>query len=253
MDTNLPEAFVPKGTGPHRKAKSSWLRAPRAITVVLTALLLLNTQALCGQTPIHITFESDELGTFPSQWTARNGNHAKNIYSVRAEGEKRFLHADAKSVSVQIGCERKWSLKEFPLLTWQWRAILFPVNTNEREKRGNDSVLGLYAVFGHMPFIKAIKYIWSDTLPEGITFDSPSSSSAKIVVLRSGRALMGKWVAETRDVLADYRRFFGNGSKDPVADGLAILTDSDDSKSHAIGDYMAIEALAKQSQDQSDP
>jgi len=196
---------------------------------------------LFAQSPINITFGADEVGKFPSGWVSRNGNNAKEIYSVQVEGEKKFLHADAKGASIQIGYEKKWGLKEFPILRWQWRAIIFPSGSNEREKRGGDSVLGLYIVFGHWPSIRTIKYIWSDTLPVGASFNSPFSNSTKILVVRSGRALMGRWVTEQRDVLSDYQQLMEDRENTPVATGIAVLTDSDNTNSRAIGDYAYIQ------------
>ena len=212
------------------------------VPIFIVALLIIWGQGLSAQTPSRINFENDRVGTFPSGWDSREMSSATEIYSVLSEGEKKFLRADAKGVSVQIGYEKKWVLKEFPTLQWQWRAVLFPSNTNEREKSGDDSVLGLYVVFGHWPFIKSLKYIWSDTLPIGASFNSPFSKSSKIIVVRSGRALMGKWVSERRDILADYEKLFGD-DKAPVTSGVAILTDSDNTDSHAIGDYADIEFI----------
>jgi hypothetical protein len=54
---------------------------------------------------------------------------------------------------------------------------------------------------------------------------------------------MGTWVQEKRDVLFDYQQLFGEGEKNPVATGIGILTDSDNTNSHAIGDYAEIQAL----------
>ena len=61
-------------------------------------------------------------------------------------------------MAVQVGTEHSWALKDLPVLQWQWRAILFPDNTNERDKNRNDSVLAIYVAFGHLPFINTIKY-----------------------------------------------------------------------------------------------
>jgi len=211
--------------------------------ILLTVLSALWAFPLFAQSPIHINFEANAVGQFPAGWVSRGGNNAVEVYSVQAEGEKKFLHADAKDTSISIGYERKWALDEFPALHWQWRAVLFPVGTNERERHGDDSVLGLYVVFGHRPFIKTIKYIWSDTLPVGASFNSPFSKEAKMIVVRSGQALTGTWVTEKRDVLADYRLLFGEGEKTPVAAGIGILTDSDNTHSHAIGGYADIQIL----------
>ncbi|MCX5809572.1 MAG: DUF3047 domain-containing protein [Proteobacteria bacterium] len=223
------------------------------ISALLIALPTFSAVALFAQSPIHITFEADEVGKFPSDWTSRSVSKAAEVYAVQAQTDKRFLHADAKGTSVQIGYEKKWALREFPMLQWQWRAILFPSGTNERIKDGDDSVLGVYVVFGSWPFIKSIKYIWSDTIPIGASFNSPFSSSAKLLVIRSGRALMGTWVTEKRNVFTDYLQLFGDEEKNPVASGIAILTDADNTNSHAIGDYADIQTLAMGSEKPATP
>jgi hypothetical protein len=162
------------------------------------------------------------------------------VYSVQAEGDEKFLHADAKDLSVLISSERKWDIRDYPILRWRWRAVIFPVGSNEQIKSGDDSVLGLYVVFSGFPWVTAIKYVWSDTLPASMAFDSPYSSGTKIIVVRSGQALAGVWVTEERNLLSDYEQSFGKGEKHAVAQAIAILTDSDNTHSRAVGDYADI-------------
>ena len=188
-----------------------------------------------AQSVIHITFEGLEVGKPPPGWVSRNGNIG-DVYTVQEEGGKKFLHADARGTAVQIGFEAKWPLKEHPSLEWQWRALILPDKGDEMKKATNDSVLGLYVVFGRQPFIKTVKYVWSTTLPIGLSLESPFSSRTRMIVLESGDALLGKWVSEKRDVLADYRRLFGKDDP-PVTRGIAILTDADNTASRASGDY----------------
>ena len=194
-------------------------------------------QSLYAQSPIPITFDGDEVGQCPLNWVSRDQKNMARVYSVQAEGEKKFLHADARDLCVQISYEKKWDLGYYPILRWSWRAMIFPTGSNEQIKSGDDSVLGVYVVLRGLPFVKAIKYIWSDTLPVGTVFDSPFSSGTKIIVVRSGRALAGAWVTEERNVLSDYDRSFGKGDTPPVAKGIAVLTDSDNTHSRAVGDY----------------
>jgi hypothetical protein len=181
----------------------------------------------------------------PPTWIPEIGiKLGSKVNTVQMEGDKRFIRADAKGTRGQIGYETRWALREFPLLQWQWQAVLFPTGSDEREKSRNDSILGLYVIFGHWPFIKAIKYIWSDTLPVGSSFPSPYSSTTRIVVIRSGRSQQGTWVSEKRDVLADYLLIYGEGVRNPVASGIGILTDADETNSHSIGDYAGFQTLA---------
>ena len=54
-------------------------------------------------------------------------------------------------------------------------------------------------------------------------------------VLRSS-SQAGHWSDERVNVLADYQKYFGV-SEVPKPGGIAVLTDSDDTKSSAQGDY----------------
>lgn len=201
--------------------------------------------ALLAQSLFTINFENDEVGKFPTGWSSRDKENMGKVYSVQAEDGHRFLHSEAKGISVPIGLEKAWVLEEFPILRWRWRARVFPEGTNEREKRGNDSVLSVYVVLGGWPVPSSIKYIWSDTLPVGTTFDSPHSGKTKIFVVRSGRSAKGKWLVEERHVLADYRSLFGKGEKNPSAKGILLLTDSDNTMTCAAGDYDEVTVAAK--------
>jgi hypothetical protein len=207
---------------------------------LLAVLLVFFAQSLHAQSPIHITFDGDEVGQFPSGWISRDQKNMTKVYSVQVEAEKKFLRADARDLSVQISYQRKWDLRDYPILRWRWRPIIFPFGSNEQIKSGADSVLGIYVVLSGWPFVRAIKYIWSDTLPIGTEFDSPYSAGTKMIVVRSGRELSCAWVTEERNVLLDYERLFGKEEKHPMAQGIAILTDSDDTHSRAVGDYADI-------------
>ena len=212
---------------------------------VLSALIFLDTPSLFAQSLFTLNFENDEAGKFPLSWSSRDKENMGRVYSVRAEDGHRFLHADAQGISVQIGYEKTWNLKEFPILRWRWRALVFPEGSDERKKSGNDNVLSVYVVFGGWPIPSSIKYTWSDTLPAGTVFDSPLSGKTKIIVVRSGRSMAGNWVAEERNVLADYRSLFGEGQKNPTARGILLLTDSDNTMTRSEGDYDDITVVAK--------
>jgi len=217
---------------------------PMKILMVTLSVLLFFAQTLFAQPPFRITFEQDEVGKFPSGWRARDDEEGVKVYSVQAENQKKFLRADARGLSVQISYEKKWDMGDYPIMRWQWRAVIFPEGSNEQVKKGNDSVLGVYVVLSGLPFVKALKYIWSDTLPVSTAFNSPYSSGAKMIVIRSGRGQANEWITEERDVLSDYQHFFGN-DKHPKAIGIGILTDADNTKSRAVGDYSEIAILPR--------
>jgi DUF3047 family protein len=70
--------------------------------------------------------------------------------------------------------------------------------------------------------------------------DNAYSARAKIVVVQSGPAQAGTWVTETRDIYADYRRIVGGGGEPARIEGIALMTDTDDTGEHAVAYYDAI-------------
>ena len=149
-----------------------------------------------------------------------------------------FVRATAEKIGLQMGKEFDWNLASYPVLAWKWRPQVFPQGSDERQSATNDSALGVYAVFPHsLVSVKTVKYVWSLSVPVGTTA-SASLGLTKMIVLRSGAPQENGWVEETVNVVRDYQRLFGEAPKKPL--GIAVLTDADDTKSRAVGDYAAL-------------
>ena len=180
-------------------------------------------------------FSKGNVGELPPDWKLRS-DEGKGVYAVREEGGRRFLRATSQGVGIQAGRKVEWDLERYPVLTWAWRAVELPKGADERKSKTNDSVLAVYAVFPHSKVsVRSLKYVWSAVVPAGTLLES-NMGLTKVRVLRSGSERRGQWVEERADVRADARARFG-GSELPRPEGIAVLTDSDDTKSSAQGDY----------------
>jgi len=181
-------------------------------------------------------FDTDKPLTFPQNWQVRgNEEVARVIYKVEAEGGNHFLHAHAENQGVQIGITRSFQPKEFPVLQWRWRAKQLPTGGNEQATNTNDSAAGVYVVFDSTVLPRAIKYVWSSTLPVGTRLTSPVYWRSRTVVLQSGAAEANAWKVETVNFYRDYKELFE--AEPGEVQGIAILTDSDMTKSVAEADY----------------
>ena len=221
----------------------------RGIIVLLVFSL---SGGIFAQPLFKISFDGDQPGKFPSGWDAREKKEMRKVYSVLEENGEKFLRGNSGGLSITIGYEKEWSLTDYPAIRWRWRPITLPSGTDEHKKSGNDNVLGLYVAFGGWPVPKSIKYIWSETLPVGTELHSPFSKKTKMVVIRSGREGVGQWLSEERNILEDYQRLFGEPNAAPKARGIAILTDSDNTGTEAVGDYDDIEILKNVSKIQNE-
>jgi hypothetical protein len=82
---------------------------------------------------------------------------------------------------------------------------------------------------------KAVKYIWSERVPVGERLNS-NAGLTQVRVQRSGRDGAEAWHEERVNARDDYQQFFKESAA-PRAAGIAVLTDADDTKSTASGDY----------------
>lgn len=211
--------------------------APRALILLLVlALWGAGAGAAAGAECVALEdFSRGSVGEFPPDWKPRK-EEGRSVYSIQEEGGLRFLRAAATRLGVQAGREVAWNLEAYPILAWSWRPIELPKGSDERKSSTNDSAVSVYAVFPHTPVsVKSVKYIWSRVVPVGTHLTS-SAGNTQVRVLRTGADKVGQWVEEQVNVREDYRKYFG-GSEVPRPAGIAVLTDSDDTKSTARGDY----------------
>jgi hypothetical protein len=182
-------------------------------------------------------FSRAAVGEFPSAWKPRK-DAGREVYTVQEEGGKRFLRAASHGLGIQAAREvQGWDLTAYPVLAWSWRPREFPKGADERQPSTNDSVLAVYMLvpYSRIAGPKAVKYIWSEKVPVGTHLES-NNGLTQVRVLRSGTGGQGEWHQEKVNVLEDYRKYF-DAREVPKPIGVAVLTDSDDTKSSAAGDY----------------
>lgn len=214
-------------------------------------------------------FQSYGSSPFPAWDSAVPLDNAVKVYSVIVEGDRKFLRASTFEYNkkiVQIGRPVKkmklasagnyWDIYKYPFIQWDWRVHTIPKNANENTKK-DDSAAAIYVVFPrkNLPALDWenqpadwIKYVWSSTLPAGTVVAKHKKKygvtlyNGKIVVVATGSKNLKKWATFKRNVLTDYRTYFGKEPKyHPTV--IGILTDSNSTKSSAMADYDNIMAL----------
>lgn len=186
-------------------------------------------------------FAKATVGQFPPGWKPRK-DEGTEVYKVHEEHGLRFVRAVSRGEGIQAAREvDSWDLAAYPVLAWSWRPREFPKGADEKGGK-NDSVLAVYMLVPHSQVRgpKAVKYIWSERVPVGHLLTS-NGDLTQVRVLRSGTAGIDKWAEERVNVLADYRQRFGD-SNTPKPAGIGVLTDSDDTRSTASGDYAKFRA-----------
>lgn len=208
---------------------------PVRLVIALVAAALLAAPAGAQECITVDNFSKGKIGQFPTDWEPRK-DAGREVYSVQEMDGVRFLRALAKGLGIQAARKHEWDPKAYPMLAWSWRPVEFPAGSDERQSKTNDSAVSVYAVFPHTPWsVKTLKYIWSAVVPVGTRLSS-SAGLTQALVIRNGADRKGSWTEERVNIFEDYKKFFDD-AETPKASGIAVLTDSDDTKSTAQGDY----------------
>jgi hypothetical protein len=183
-------------------------------------------------------FSKATVGEFPSGWKVRK-DEGKSVYRVAEDGGRHLLRAVSRGLGLQAGRETEsWDLATHPMLAWSWRPREFPSGSDERRSATNDSALAVYMAvpYSRISGPRAVKYVWSETVPVGTRLSS-NHGLTQVRVLRSGGPpSKDAWVDEQVNVLRDWKAAFKE-SETPKPGGIAVLTDADDTRSTAAGDY----------------
>ena len=205
------------------------------LALALLAAVLLAAPAGAEECVTVENFSKGKVGEFPLDWKPRK-DAGRDVYSIQEIDGLRFLRALAKGLGIQAAKQHEWDPKAYPMLAWSWRSVEFPAGSDERQSKTNDSAVSVYAVFPHTTWsVKSLKYIWSAVVPVGTRLSS-SGGLTQVLVIRNGTDRKGAWTEERVNLFQDYKKFFDE-AEPPKASGIAVLTDSDDTKSTAQGDY----------------
>jgi hypothetical protein len=79
---------------------------------------------------------------------------------------------------------------------------------------------------------RIIGYVWDTTAPAGTIAPSQKSGTVTYVIVRSGPEEAGRWITETRNVLEDYKKIYGQDPGEQVG-AVSVAIDSNDTQSSA--------------------
>jgi len=143
-------------------------------------------------------------------------------------------------------------------LAWSWRVEKPLENADLREKRGDDTAVKVCVFFDmameNVPFADrqllrfarskttdpvptaTICYVWDQKLPAGTAIDNAFTRRQRYIVVESGNDRLDRWVAEKRDLAADFTKLFSDesGTVVPPIVGVAVGADSDNTKAHSV-------------------
>lgn len=224
-----------------------------SLALVMAPVILAETQEIL---PVG-TFSLAQPGTtLPPGWKPltfeKIPNHTQ--YALVNDGDAIVVKAVSDQSSSGITREIEIDPQEYPVVQWRWKVVNILKKGNVHEKSGDDYPARLYITFeydstkvgffekakyeaanflyGQYPPIGAINYIWESKSPIGTIVPNPYTDRVKMIVIESGEIRLNEWITEERNVNEDYRRAFGGNP--PKISGIAIMTDTDNTKESAV-------------------
>ena len=178
-----------------------------------------------------------------SQLNVRKVRGADNntVYTVGSNENGNFLKAVADNAASGLGKEIKIDLNKTPYINITWKIEKDLPGINENTKKGHDFAARVFAVkkTGATPLSnRAINYVFSSN--NEIGFNSPSPYTKKSIdnVLATTKININEWVTVKANVKEDFKKFHNLNVNE--IDGLAIMSDTDNSKMKAIAYYQNI-------------
>ena len=178
-----------------------------------------------------------------SQLDIRKVRGADNntVYSIGSNENGNFLKAVADNAASGLGKEIKIDLNKTPFINITWKIEKDLRGIDENTKKGHDFAARVFAVkkTGATPLSnRAINYVFSSN--NEIGFNSPSPYTKKSIdnVLASTKNIFNEWVTVKANVKEDFKRFHNLDVNE--LDGLAIMSDTDNSKMKAIAYFQNI-------------
>ena len=169
------------------------------------------------------------------------GADNKTIYTVGSNENGNFLKAIADNAASGLGKEVKIDLNKTPFINITWKIERDLAGIKENTKKGHDFAARVFAVkkTGATPLSnRAINYVFSSNSEIG--FNSPSPYTKKSIdnVLATTMNNLNEWVTVKSNVKEDFKKFHDLDVNQ--LDGLAIMSDTDNSKMKAVAYYQNI-------------
>lgn len=187
------------------------------------------------------------------------------VYRLENYQGKTVLSANSKTSASGLAVKLRPRQASNLWLQWEWKAINPITNADNADGYTDDAPLRILVAFDgnksklslkekmtfemaslisgqEMPFA-TLMYIWSGKSPVDTIISNAHTSRIKMIVVDSGWDNLGQWHKHQRDLAADYKRAYGEAPGEVI--GIALLTDTDNTKSEARAFYGDIELVRK--------
>jgi hypothetical protein len=152
-----------------------------------------------------------------------------------------FIKAEAEGKASGLGKEVSIDLSKTPFINITWKVEKDLSGIVENSKKGHDYAARVFVIKKTGSTLlsnRAINYVFSSNNNIGENWPSPYTKKSIDYVLSSTKDNLNTWVTVKANVKEDFMRLFGINVTDLT--GVAIMTDTDNSKLKAISYYQDI-------------
>ena len=161
----------------------------------------------------------------------------KTEHTIVKEATNSFMRARASGTASGLAVKPDEVSAKGAVVSWKWKIDQIPPGGSDDNIKTFDHTGRVFVAFD--TFIgppRTINYVWGNTVPAGGTYHHPSSGRSRFIVLQSGNARAGEWIAEERDLMKDWKVLFGDDDPPEIV-GLGFMTDADGTKTTVTGWY----------------
>jgi hypothetical protein len=184
-------------------------------------------------------FTDEELKTLKVRKV--RGADNKTIYTIGNNENGNYLIAKANNAASGLGKEIKINLNLTPIINITWKVERNLDGIKENTKKGHDFAGRVFVIkkTGATPLSnRAVNYVFSSNNSVGKNWPSPYTKKSIDNVLSTTKEHMNVWVTVKANVKKDFKKLHDLDVNE--IDGIAIMTDTDNSNMTAITYYQNI-------------
>jgi len=198
--------------------------------------LVLNQHSLAVENVKIFEFTNEEMKTLQVRKVK-----GKTTYTFGSNENGNYLKAEAEGKSSGLGKKVKINLIKTPFINITWKVEKNLSGIIENSKKGHDYAARVFVVkkTGVTPLSnKAINYVFSSNNSVGENWPSPYTKKSIDYVLSTTNEHQNEWVTVKANVREHFKNLHDLDVKE--LNGVAIMTDTDNSKLKAISYYQNI-------------